>query len=69
MDFANYYDKDVTAIQLYDDIIGYVMLLRAKGNAVPSNGMSSQFHVLHIGYFSPSDFQLQAMRDHGKEKS
>ena len=34
-----------------------------------SNGMCSQFHVLHIGYFSPSDFQLQAVRDHGREKS
>ena len=27
LDFANYYDKYVTAIQLYDDIIGFVMLL------------------------------------------
>ena len=34
---ANYYDKDVTANQLQDDIIGFVMLLRARGNAVLSN--------------------------------
>ena len=37
LDFANYYGKDVTAIQLYDDIINFVMLLRARGKAVPSN--------------------------------
>ena len=36
LDFANYYDKDVTANQLYDDIIDFVMLLRTRGNAVPS---------------------------------
>ena len=37
LDFANYYVKAVTAIQLYDDIIVFVMLLRARGNAVPFN--------------------------------
>ena len=36
-DFANYYDNDVTAIQLYDEIIDFVMLLRAGGNTVPSD--------------------------------
>ena len=34
-DFANYYDNDVVAIQLYDKIIDFVMLLRARGNRVP----------------------------------
>ena len=29
LDFVNYYDKDVTPIQLYDDIIDFVMLRRA----------------------------------------
>ena len=37
LDFANYYDQDVKANQLHDDIIDFVMLLRARGNAVPSN--------------------------------
>ena len=37
LDFANCYEKDVTANQLYDDIIDFVMLLQARGNAVPSN--------------------------------
>ena len=37
LDFVNYCDKDVTVSQLYDDIIDFVMLLRAGGNAVPSN--------------------------------
>ena len=76
LEFANYYDKDVTANQLYDDFIDFVMLFRARGNAVPSNPkhafkcllqfgrMSSQLYVLHIGYCSPSDFQLQAVKGH-----
>lgn len=34
-DFANYYDNDVVAIQLYDEIIDFVMLLQAGGNRVP----------------------------------
>ena len=54
----------------------FVMLLRARGNAVLSNPkhplesliqfgrMSSQYYVLHIGHCSPSDFQLQAVRGH-----
>ena len=37
MDFANYHGKDITAIELYDDIIDFAMLLRARGNTVPSN--------------------------------
>ena len=37
LDFANYYDKDVTANQLYDDIIDFVMLLRVRANAVSFN--------------------------------
>ena len=36
LDFANYYDKNVTAIQLCNGIIDFVLLLRARGNAVPS---------------------------------
>jgi len=36
-DFASYYDKDITAIQLYDDITDFVMLRRARGNVIPSN--------------------------------
>ena len=75
LDFANYYNKDVTAIQLYDDIIDFV-ILRARGNAVPSyskhareclcslGGMSSQLFILHLGYCSPSDFLLRAARGH-----
>ena len=68
--------NDVTANQLYDDIIDFVMLLRARGNAIPSNPKHAleclmQFgrdafliYVLHIGYCSPLDFQLQAVRCH-----
>ena len=56
-----------------DQTFDFVMLLQARGNAIPSNprhaleclmqfgkdqGMSSQLNVLHIGYCSPSDFQL-----------
>ena len=37
LDFANYYDKDVTAMQLYEGVIDFIMLLRARGNVVPSN--------------------------------
>ena len=37
LDFVNYCDKDVTVNQLYDGIVDFVMLLRAGGNAVPSN--------------------------------
>ena len=37
LNFANCYDEGVTVIQLYDDIIDFVMLLRATGNAVSSN--------------------------------
>jgi len=32
-----YYDSDLIAIQLYDEIIDFVMLLRAGGNAIISN--------------------------------
>ena len=54
----------------------FVMLLRARGNAVPSNPKHAseclmQFGrdvfptlCIHIGYCSPSDFQLQAVRGH-----
>ena len=37
LNFANYNDKYVIVNQLYYDIIDFVMLLRARGNAVPSN--------------------------------
>jgi len=37
LNFANFYDNDVTAIQLYNDIIDFVMILRAGGAAVHSN--------------------------------
>ena len=68
--------NDVTANQLYDDIIDFVVLLRTRGNAVLSNPKHAleclmQFgrdvfliYVLHIGYYSPLDFQLQAVRYH-----
>ena len=36
-DFAKYYDNDVVAIQLYDEIIDFVMLLQAGGKRVPSD--------------------------------
>ena len=31
LDFANYYDKDVTAIQLYDDIIDFIIRIIGAG--------------------------------------
>ena len=37
------------------------MLLNVKCSL---GGMSSQLYVLHIGYCSPLDFQLQAVRGH-----
>ena len=53
----------------------FVMFLGARANAVPSNPKHAleclmQFGrdvfptSLHIGYCSPSDFQLQAVRGH-----
>ena len=48
-DFANYYDNDVTAIQLYDEIIDFVMLLRAGGNTVPSDPKDALESLLHFG--------------------
>ena len=74
--FANYHDKDVTANQLYHDIIDFFMFLQARGNAAPSN----LTHALEcfmqlgrdvfptlciactVGYCSPSNFQYK-LRD------
>ena len=36
-DFANFYENDVTAIQLYDEIIDFVMLLQTGESTVPSD--------------------------------
>jgi len=37
LDFADYYDNGATVIQLNNDNICFVMLLRTKGNAGTSN--------------------------------
>ena len=56
--------------------VDFVTLLRARGNAAPSNPKHAleclkqfgrdafQLYVLQIGYCSPSDFQLQAVGSH-----
>ena len=49
LDFAKYYDKDLTANQLYDDIIGFVMLLRAIRNAAPSNSKDALECLMQFG--------------------
>ena len=61
---------------MYDDIINFVMLLQAKGNAVPSNPKHALerlmqfggdvFPTLCIAYRLrlPSDFQFQVVRSH-----
>ena len=48
-DFANYYDNDVVAIQLYDEIIDFVMLLRAGGNRVPPDPKDALESLLQYG--------------------
>lgn len=49
LDFANCYDDDVTAIQLYDEIIDFVMLLRAGGNTVPPDPKDALESLLQFG--------------------
>ena len=74
-DFANYYDNDVVAIQLYDEIIDFVMLLQAGGKRVPSDpkdaletlmlyGRDVFPTLFHTDYCLQSHFQLQTVKVH-----
>lgn len=48
-DFERYYDNDVKAVQLYDEIIDFVMLFQAGGNTVPPDPKDVLESLLQFG--------------------